>query len=382
MKTIYTALFIAIALFATIANASLQKPNWGTGDYWNYDGNYSINEEVSYGNASAKIDITTHDISIKLEVVGIEIINVAGKNIPCYKTKMISASSGSISIEMNLGGKPQEFNGDFDISGNGYIYFTTSKLSVAKNDITLNISTTIPLPNMPSGAMSILIDYSPPLDFMNFPVENGEKWTAESNATVTYGGMSSTSVVDFSFECIGNQGSMYIIKSNYNPFGEVIPLNNTFIFWNAEKGMIEKIKDTGGNQTLDLQLTSFKYSNITNKPPIAKISYEPKQPKTGNNVIFKSNSYDEDGNIVSYLWQFGDGSNSTQQNPSHTYTHAGTYYVNLTVMDNYGATNMTQITINIEGSGGGSGGGGTPGFELAFLIAAIAIVLFKRLRKN
>ncbi len=337
---------------------------------------------MSYGNASAKIDITTHDISIKLEVVGIEIINVAGKNIPCYKTKMISASSGSISIEMNLGGKPQEFNGDFDISGNGYIYFTTSKLSVAKNDVTLNISTTIPLPNMPSGAMSILIDYSPPLDFMNFPVENGEKWTAESNATVTYGGMSSTSVVDFSFECIGNQGSMYIIKSNYNPFGEVIPLNNTFIFWNAEKGMIEKIKDTGGNQTLNLQLTSFKYSNVTNKPPIAKISYEPKQPKTGNNVIFKSNSYDEDGNIVSYLWQFGDGSNSTQQNPSHTYTHAGTYYVNLTVMDNYGATNMTQITINVEGSGGGGGSGGTPGFELAFLIAAIAIVLFKRLRKD
>jgi len=40
-----------------------------------------------------------------------------------------------------------------------------------------------------------------------------------------------------------------------------------------------------------------------------------------------------EGNIVSYSWDFGDGSTSTGQNPSHTYTTAGNYTVTLAVSD-------------------------------------------------
>ena len=37
------------------------------------------------------------------------------------------------------------------------------------------------------------------------------------------------------------------------------------------------------------------------------------------------------GDITSWSWDFGDGATSTEQNPSHTYTDAGTYTVSLTV---------------------------------------------------
>lgn len=37
------------------------------------------------------------------------------------------------------------------------------------------------------------------------------------------------------------------------------------------------------------------------------------------------------GDITGWLWDFGDGSTSTAQNPTHTYTRAGTYAVSLTV---------------------------------------------------
>lgn len=37
------------------------------------------------------------------------------------------------------------------------------------------------------------------------------------------------------------------------------------------------------------------------------------------------------GDIDSWLWDFGDGNTSTEQNPSHTYNDAGTYTVTLTV---------------------------------------------------
>lgn len=60
-------------------------------------------------------------------------------------------------------------------------------------------------------------------------------------------------------------------------------------------------------------------------------------------------------NITSWLWNFGDGSTSTQQNPNHVYTAAGTYNVSLTVGDGTNSNTETKngfITVN--GSGGTS----------------------------
>ena len=37
------------------------------------------------------------------------------------------------------------------------------------------------------------------------------------------------------------------------------------------------------------------------------------------------------GVVASWLWDFGDGLTSTEQNPSHTYTEVGTYTVSLSV---------------------------------------------------
>ncbi|MCH8319125.1 MAG: PKD domain-containing protein [Bacteroidetes bacterium] len=42
------------------------------------------------------------------------------------------------------------------------------------------------------------------------------------------------------------------------------------------------------------------------------------------------------GNNLTYLWDFGDGSTSTQQTPTHTYNSFGTYNICLTVNDSIG----------------------------------------------
>jgi PKD repeat protein len=47
-------------------------------------------------------------------------------------------------------------------------------------------------------------------------------------------------------------------------------------------------------------------------------------------------SKDADGTIASYRWEFGDGTSSTEANPPHTYSAAGTYLVTLRVIDNQG----------------------------------------------
>ncbi len=68
--------------------------------------------------------------------------------------------------------------------------------------------------------------------------------------------------------------------------------------------------------------------------------------KPGVAITFNgANSYDPDGDIVSYSWDFGDetplGTGST---PSHTYPSEGTYTVTLTVTDNDGLTSPPDTT--------------------------------------
>ncbi len=51
-------------------------------------------------------------------------------------------------------------------------------------------------------------------------------------------------------------------------------------------------------------------------------------------------SYDIDGTITSYYWNFGDGYYGTGPSPSHAYSSSGTKIVTLTVTDNDGATDQ------------------------------------------
>ena len=48
------------------------------------------------------------------------------------------------------------------------------------------------------------------------------------------------------------------------------------------------------------------------------------------------------GNPKRWLWDFGDGATSTEQNPVHTYTQEGTYTVNLTVDNSFGESKIVK----------------------------------------
>jgi PKD repeat protein len=69
-----------------------------------------------------------------------------------------------------------------------------------------------------------------------------------------------------------------------------------------------------------------------------------------------SASFDSDGTIDSYDWDFGDGSSSTEQAPMHTYSTPGTYNVSLTVTDDQGATNVNAQDVSVDDGTATSGG--------------------------
>lgn len=67
--------------------------------------------------------------------------------------------------------------------------------------------------------------------------------------------------------------------------------------------------------------------------PRAAFSFSPETPDPGVTVQFTDESTDPDGQIVDWLWEFGDGETSSDPNPTHAYAEPGSYPVTLTVSD-------------------------------------------------
>ncbi len=83
-----------------------------------------------------------------------------------------------------------------------------------------------------------------------------------------------------------------------------------------------------------------------NEDPVADYSYLPTNPSQADTVEFTDESTDDEG-IVSWYWDFGDGTTSTDQSPSHQFPDDGTYTVCLTVTDTDGATDTICYEITV-----------------------------------
>lgn len=70
--------------------------------------------------------------------------------------------------------------------------------------------------------------------------------------------------------------------------------------------------------------------------------------KVGETVSFDASGSSDNVGIVSYEWDFGDGTTGTDITTTHTYTEPGTYTVTLTVKDEAGNTDTDTRIIMVE----------------------------------
>jgi PKD repeat protein len=89
--------------------------------------------------------------------------------------------------------------------------------------------------------------------------------------------------------------------------------------------------------------------SVQNQPPTAKFSFTPAEPKIDEEISFKDESTDPDGttDIVSWEWDFGDGTKSTEQNPKKKYSQKKIYDVKLTVKDKAGLSNSVTKKVPV-----------------------------------
>lgn len=87
--------------------------------------------------------------------------------------------------------------------------------------------------------------------------------------------------------------------------------------------------------------SSGYYVNGLGEPPVANFSAS----DTKGTIPFTVQFTDQSSQATSWLWDFGDGTNSTLENPTHTYNSTGTYTVTLTVTNSEGSDQETMEII-------------------------------------
>ncbi len=123
------------------------------------------------------------------------------------------------------------------------------------------------------------------------------------------------------------------------------------------------LESTGGYSDTDNNYEDFELQSPTpraknkspvinsNQLPITSFSYEPKEPETGESVVFDASmSSDSDGEIVNFVWDFGEETIVTTTSPttSHAFSSPGNFAVVLKVVDNNGATSSpASSTLNV-----------------------------------
>ncbi|TLZ51814.1 MAG: PKD domain-containing protein [Methanobacteriota archaeon] len=98
----------------------------------------------------------------------------------------------------------------------------------------------------------------------------------------------------------------------------------------------------------------------------------------GTTVTFQDLTTSGSSAIASYAWNFGDGSNSTQANPTRTYASSGNYTVTLTVKDENGLQASAGAQVNVQNSGNNGGRSemsGNLSFDLGNVLLPIAIAM-------
>jgi PKD repeat protein len=87
-----------------------------------------------------------------------------------------------------------------------------------------------------------------------------------------------------------------------------------------------------------LMITSCKKGT----PPFADFSASPRSGSAPLTVVFTDQSDPMGDYILSWLWDFGDGFTSVDENPSHVYNDLGQYTVTLIVTNSVGEDSCTK----------------------------------------
>ncbi|MBS3802152.1 MAG: PKD domain-containing protein [Candidatus Thermoplasmatota archaeon] len=132
-----------------------------------------------------------------------------------------------------------------------------------------------------------------------------------------------------------------VTSGKYASCDLTLPFNTTYAWYvYVTDGIQENISDTFFFTTM--------VTPPDNEPPVAD-GGGPYSADAAETISFDASaSYDNDGEIDFYRWNFGDGTSELlAKQPMHTYQDDGIYTVTLTVIDNLGSTDTQTFSVPV-----------------------------------
>jgi C1A family cysteine protease len=185
-----------------------------------------------------------------------------------------------------------------------------------------------------ASMMFTIYDYGP---------NNLEEWGYTHHSPTDYyaypGAVSGTNhlvvLVGWKDDAVITNGGYWIVK---NSLSEEWGYDG---FFNIEYGSLNI--DSSSITWVDYNATS-----PVNWVPVALINAS-SQGQVNQAMTFDgSSSFDHEGSLVSYAWDFGDGTTATGATDSHTYSTQGIYLVTLTVTDNASNSDTQTMWVYID----------------------------------
>jgi Putative Ig domain./Cohesin domain./PKD domain. len=208
---------------------------------------------------------------------------------------------------------------------------TTGYLTIDLEDVILSGASSNPLNYVVNNA-TILVDSKPEL------VDIGTVQITEGNA------------LNLTLKAMDADDDVLVFSVTSLPDGASLGSSTGSLMWTPDTSQV-------GEHSLEFAvtdgyLTDTKSAVIEVLPSdISPIAYSngPYEVRTGKKLRFSSTgTYDPDGTVMSYTWDFGDGNVGIGPSPFHSYSKSGEYTVTFTVTDDAGNTGMDVTTVTVS----------------------------------
>jgi len=175
----------------------------------------------------------------------------------------------------------------------------------------------------------------------NLPVADaGADLTATKDVAVTFDGSNST-------DDIGIVSYTWSFGDGTAESGGVSPIH-TYVTAGTYTVTLTVTDTIGQTDSDTLEVVVSEPVGPVDNPPVADAGAD-KTATTGVAVTFDGSGSTDDNSIVSYSWDFGDGTaESSGVSPAHTYVTAGTYTVTLIVTDTIGQTGSDTLEVVVN----------------------------------
>ena len=336
------------------ASSTLQNPSTA----YSLAGTYSVSLIVT--NATGCQTNLSKDVTVN----PLPRLNLGGQVASCAASITVDAlNSGSTYSWRDAADLEVSTNQQYEITTNGdYSVIITSPSGC---EITESFTATLNAPIVPDLGSDREVCGSFELDAGYFDSAI-YAWSTGQNTqqiTVTQSGTYQVDVLDIN-GCSG--GSQVTITFRELPVldlgddiaiceGESVLLNaqNTGSTYSWSSGSNQQTIEVSTTGTYDVEVTNIygcvvqdQVDVVVNAKPIVNFALDEKC--TSESIAFTNSSTIGSGELVNYSWDFGDGTISTQSNPSKAYSSSGAFDVNLLATSISGCTNDFTKTITVH----------------------------------